>query len=221
MTTANQRKAKSTRIEDHLGHRPQRSTVARQLSAIRSERAGILERYHGGLPAEQKARTRLLAETVDQTRRLILSRHGRRINLVALLRQKRRDGRPRWTVASPHKPVGASNGVYDGDGDLRVQWNVRLPSGRTFAGTHYIAGCGHTNVRPGDGFPALPPRVRELARDPKILERAAMLGVLYQPDEWRDVDPDPALVVKWRGVEGYYALAVWGGDRAEIMEFVD
>lgn len=56
----------------------------------------------------------------------------------------------------------------------------------------------------------------------KTRKRAMWLGVLYQPESWRQIDPDPALICEYTDLPGeYYALAVWGGDRAKIMEWVD
>lgn len=206
--TVNQKRAKSTDLCDHLSKRPRRDVVASQVRQVLQRRRADRERYAGGLKAERSANKILASCAKEEVRALILGRKGRRIDLVSVLRQRRQDGTPRWCLVDPTQEIGHWNGQYDSDGQLRI-------SG------HYIAGVGHKNVQPQGGFPALPPAVRELARDKKIRKRAEFVGVLYQPEEWREVDPDPALIVKWRGVPGYFALAVWGGDMPQLMEFID
>ena len=223
MSTPNQLKAKSTQIGDHLQKRPHKRHVARRVGEVRRRLHRMRRRYGGGLRAEQDSRRQLVDEAKQEARGLILGRRGRRIHLELLLRQRREDGNPRWTLVDPTRPVCFVNGGYDSDGDVRVGGTSIIQSKtiglRQKAFWHKQHGG---NARyPDGGFPALPGRVRRLASDPAIRKRAEWVAILYQPHEWRQVDPDPALVVKWKGVDGYYALAVWGGDRARLMEFVD
>jgi hypothetical protein len=141
-----------------------------------------------------------------------LGRMGRRIDLLSMLSLLRQDGSPVWTVADPRYRVAADNGGYDSDGDLR--WPGR--------GSAYIRTQSPCKNRTPQGMPPLPARVRQLVTDPAIRRRANRVGVLYQPEEWMQVRPDPALVVEWRDRPGeYYALAVWGADLPKIMEWVD
>jgi len=215
MATTLRDRAKSPRITDHLQRRPRRDLVRREVGRVRKRLRAVNRRYRDGLKAEANAYAQLRREHHEAARRLVLSRTGRRIHLEALLLQRRPGGQPRWALVDPTRPPSAMNGGYDEDGDVLVA--------AADGGHRKLVKVGHKahNVQPGSGFPALPKRVRELASDPKIRKRAEWIGVLYQPEEWREVDPDPALVVKWKGVDGYFALAVWGGDRAQLMEFVD
>ena len=97
------------------------------------------------------------------------------------------------------------------------QW--RRPGGKTHP---HLKACAGASLQPGKGFPALPAKIRRLLTDKKIRKRAALVGVLYQPEEWRQANPDPALIVEWKALPGqYFALAVWGPDYHRIMEFVD
>lgn len=176
------------------------------------------QRYAGGLQAERQSYNRLRARTRSAIRAAYLSRVGRRIDLIALLRQRDQERRPVWTVADPLRKIDRYNGRIENDGDVCVgkagsDGFVRLSSRRRID--------GDSSFEPA-GMPALPPRVRELASDPKIRGRARWIGVLYQPEEWHEIDPDPALVVEWKDrPDEYFALAIWGDDRPEIEEFLD
>ena len=210
-------------IMTHVRRRVSTTTVERKLRALRAEQrqARIEERrYDGGLPAELSSLRTIRTSRRDKARtarrQILLSRVGRRIDLSAILKQRRADGLPRWTIADPDVPMelGYQNGVIDTRGGIRI-------------GHHYL-GSGWTGMPEPkraltpSGLPALPPRVRELASDPQKRRRAKWVGVLYQPEEWEEINPDPALVVEWQAEPGvYYALAVWGDDGPAIMEFVD
>lgn len=200
-------------IAEHL-QEAEPESVAEAVAAHRAAR----ERYADGLPAERQSYDRLRRETRSQIRAAYLSRVGRRIDLVGLLRQRTEGRRPIWTVANPQFEIGSSNGAVESGGEVCV----KTPRGQ---GVRRIETRRRTHQDRDfvpAGMPALPPRVRELASDPKVRRRAEWIGVLYQPEEWHEVDPDPALVVEWEDRPGeYYALAVWGGDQAQIFEFVD
>lgn len=221
MTTANQARAKDPNILAHTTKRPHRRKVACAMQRLLARNRANRQRYANGLPAERSARRAQLNRTKAEARRLILSRRGRRINLQLLLRQRREDGKPRWALVDPlHKPgKDGVNGNYTNDGDVWIKWADGLYYGSY--GALIAVGSKARNVSPIGGFPALPPKVRALITDPAVRKRADWVGVLYQPDEWEEPNPDPALVVKWTGVEGHFALAVWGGDRPAIMEFID
>lgn len=200
---------------------------SRASELVTVERADILARYAGGLPAEQQSCVAMMAGSREAAKSLrravrvaVLGRTGRRIDLGALMSQRRPDGQPAWAVVDPHYPIGAGgNGKHDLDGT--VGWPVRHGDGSNWVSLYEKSATVTKGFLPL-GMPALPPRVRALATDRHVMRRAKRIGVLYQPDAWREVDPDPALVVEWRDLPGeYYALAVWGVDGPAIMEFVD
>ncbi len=197
-----------------------RRDIRRARAALHAELRAT-HRYAGGLLAERQsslARREDAVKTARLTvRRAYLSRVGRRIDLVALLRQRRADGKPLWTIRDPDGPLSDTTiGAYCADG-LRPAQNVRIP-----CGDMRPAGRMSQELAPAGGIPPLPPVARRAATDLKVRKRALWVGLLYQPDEWLEVRPDPAIVVEWRDRPGeYYALVVWGGDRARIMEFVD
>ena len=209
-------------IMSHVEPRINRRTVRTTLRRIRLEQsaARIAERrYDGGLPAEQSSAQRIRstrrAAAKKQRRQIMLSRVGRRIHLADILRECQPDGTPRWAVVDPCRSLGTAEGKYDTAGTLFIGGSWR----RIFS--------AEDKTRPRRAFqpvglPALPQVVRDLAVDPAIRRRAAWVGVLYQPEEWILVNPDPALVVEWKDLPGeYYAIAVWGVDMPRIMEFVD
>lgn len=208
-------------IMTHVKRRTSQRTVNASLQRLRQEMRQARadeHRYDGGLPAEQSSLYQLQQKrrrnAKAKRRALLISRVGRRIDLAALLNQRRRDELPRWAIVDPTRFLGNKEGQFDSDGMHCIggYWRTirgakKLASGKSFLPV---------------GMPALPPRIRELATDPNIRRRARWVGVLYQPEEWREVEPDPALVVEWKARPGeYYALAVWGHDGPAIMEFVD
>lgn len=211
-------------IMTHVKRRVSRTTVKAGLKQLRKDQAELRQaehRYDGGLAAEVDSLNRLrnsrrkAART--KRRQLYLSRIGRRIHLAELLKQRRQDGTPKWTIVDPaYSMTQIANGKFDTDGQIYVgmRWvNIKgLEEGRDAPRKAFVPA----------GMPALPQRVRDLATDKTIRKRARWVGVLYQPEEWHEVDPDPALVVEWEDIPGeYYALAVWGDDMPQIMEFVD
>ena len=220
---------------------PRRTTaeVAADIRRLRAQHRELRDRYRGGLAAETQSCDAALADVglysprsgyhqragytirVGRSKRPAirkawLSRLGRRIDLVALLNQQRPDGSPAWAVVDPRRPIDWRNGG---------RW-----VGGSVGSLMYVAGSGidpyglrsYSQLQVPSGMPPIPQRVRDMLADTKIASRAKWIGVLYQPESWREANPDPALVVEWADVRGeYYALAVWGGDRAAIMEWVD
>ena len=213
------------------------------------DRAAIRERYAGGLPAEAQSAEILesqarveAANLRKRVRMAVLGRRGRRIDLAAIMRQRRPDGRPAWAIVDPTHPISAtvtyaSDGnhyVHPANGEIGSSGDVAWPAIIRGEKIHYnrwtvrdrrVPGLAGPELASGflpTGLPALPDRVRELVRDPNVIRRANRIGVLYQPEAWVEVNPDPALVVEWTDRPGeYYALAVWGVDGPAIMEFVD
>ena len=70
------------------------------------------------------------------------------------------------------------------------------------------------------GIPPIPAEARQIIQDKRVRRRAEDVLVLYMPEVWAEVDLDPAVVVRWHGRSDWHCLAVWGGDRAQIEEFM-
>lgn len=199
---------------------------------MRRELHSARRRYAGGTVAEAGSLRAIVSSTRLECRREFLGRQGRRIDLLGLLGQKRRDGSPVWALVCPLHPICADNG---GVKQTPTALEYRLPCGDKYTPiTAPYALTRRSNpvsvasesdetslLRAPSGIPALPRHVRRMLADPKILRRAARIAVLYQPESWQVRKPDPALVVEWIDRPGeWYALAVWGGDAPRIMEFV-
>ena len=204
-----------------LAERTSRDDVAAAVAVVRAEHQAVVAAYAGGLAAELASCKGLSEQLRAKARRIVIAGIGRRIDLVALLRKSRADRKPLWALADPTARVDIGNGGRDSDGDALIASRADRSGYRGRERVSIGAPIkGHANFTPS-GMPALPARVRELATDPKVRGLAKWVGVLYQPEEWTAVNPDPALVVEWRDLPGqYYALAIWGGDRPELMEFV-
>lgn len=209
-------------ILSHCDRRVNRRTVKQTIRRALAEFRAVREQaraYDGGLPLEKRSRKHLLASAVAAARKtarmIYVSRIGRRIDLAALLNERRPDGYPLWTVVDP----AYRDTYYQGEEGRRSSSAVKVGgSYRSISGLRNQ----ETTVEPGGHVPALPRQARRLLTDSRIRRRAAWVGLLYQPQEWREVRPDPAVVVEWKDLPGeYYALAVWGHDGPRIMEFVD
>ena len=104
--------------------------------------------YRNGLPAElasaKSRKSAAVAQARKAARQAILSRTGRRIDLVALLRQSRPDSRPVWSIADPMADLASQNGGVDNDGDFCIARFVpalkRYVSSSTDAFGHCKAG---------------------------------------------------------------------------------
>lgn len=219
-------------IMTHVERRVNRRTVRRQVREVAADLSAAHRRYAGGTPAEQSAYRELRAQRHHEIRAAVFGRVGRRIHLQELLQQRigdELDGVPRWALVDPRYPIGPSNESM-ADGDVRqptdagayayaiLVGGVRVPVVHDTVGDRKARHYRRAKVT---GMPALPDKVRRIMERP-ALEHANMVGVLYQPQEWQHINPDPALVVEWNDRLGeYYALAVWGHDGPQIMEFVD
>lgn len=238
--------AHATQIMTHVERRAPRRRVRRGVERAANALVAAARRYRGGTAAERDSHRALAAQLKHELRSAHLSGLGRRIDLLALLNEQREvEGRlqPVWALVDPRQPIGPGNESHAhreaeraaGWSEPQVSWipmgDGRYAKGISVGGAavpvqydctvrHDSAMSGYQSMRV-TGIPALPARVRELLSRP-ALRQARMVGLLYQPAEWQQVRPDPALVVEWTDLPGeYYALAVWGGDRARIMEFVD
>lgn len=231
-------------ILDAMQPRISRGLVACDIRTLRRRAHEIRDRYRGGMTAEIQSRHKLLEDQGLYTpdggrytrtsadgshyfiragrhkrpaiRRAILSRRGRKIELAGLLNQSRADGSPAWAIVDPRSRISSGNGGYH---EAR---GGRKPYVCVAGVSVGILGLRDRNrdYEPV-GMPPIPQRVRDLIEglDPKLVRWA---GVLYQPESWIERDPDPALIVEYQDVPcEYFALAVWGGDRAQIMEWVD
>lgn len=209
-----------------LDRRVDRRTTARAVRdaerTLAAELAAIVP-YEGGLPLEVQSASRRAKAARDAAelvlRRAWCRRRGRKIDLAALLNRRRADGFPAWAVVDPLQPMGSeySNGKFDTDGTIHVSgW-------RTIPGITKITRNGQTLAyQPQGGIPPLPPAARKAVTDATVRKLAKWVGLLYQPEEWLEVRPDPAVVVEWADLPGeFYALCVWGHDRHRIMEFID
>lgn len=228
---------------DFTSARINRRSARAQVKIARRQLSRAKARYAQGTEAEAQSLRALIDATHLECRRTMLRSKGRKIALLGLLSQLRQDGNPLWALVNPLHKIGCSsrwasglnsNGAYSMAQERSAQYSER-PAGYNVLeingrdaitipldlGIVLESGGGYRHLVPS-GMPALPPKVRRILSNPKVLKRANWIGVLYQPAEWSKPNPDPALVVEWKDVPGeYYALAIWGGDYHRIMEFVD
>jgi hypothetical protein len=208
-----------------LAPQVKREAVIEGLAAIRRESANRRDRYRGGLTAERDSAKALRRKARWARRAKIASGRGRQIDLVAILRRNRPDGSPLWALVDPTRPIDASNGHVD---DTQAGSRIRFADGHEgYVGNNRVSyrlietGLQRKKDFQPVGVPALPPRIREIVTDPRVRSKATFVGVLYQPESWVEVDPDPAVIVEWKDLPGkYFALAIWGGDRAQIEEYL-
>lgn len=209
------------KILDVLGERGDTRTMKKDVRRARQslrEELAACQAYEGGLArevmSEEKRKAGALARSRLAVRRAWLSRQGRPIDLVALLRQTRKDGTPVWSIVDPTK-TGNQEGKFDTDGTILIggSWKRFFKDGDPQRPRKAFVPVG---------IPPLPRQARRLLTDKKIRERARWVGLLFQPEEWLEVQPDPAVVVEWKDLpDQYFALAVWGHDGPAVMEFVD
>lgn len=157
---------------------------------------------------------------------------GRKIDLEFLLRQMNKNRDPIWALVDPTKQLGRYNGrvvvgkrrmIYQiGRADEDRQWpntSITITTNEPWWANFY-----QTVDKQPTGFPVLPKRIRELVLDKSIRKDASFVAVLYKCSDWttsKVIPADPAIIMEWKSLpKEYYALAIWGGDRAEIMEFV-
>lgn len=197
-----------------------------RIRSIRDRFASQRLAYSGGLPAEQQSLESARVHVHNQIRAEFFGQVGRRIDLMSLLCQQGADGNPLWALVDPLHTIGWLNGRVSEKGkrvipDAEVQVGELERSSQVFSLLARFSKPLDESFDP-IGLPPLPQRVRELAINQKIRRQAFWVGVLYQPDQWAAVDPDPALIVQWKDRPGeYHALAVWGVDGPAILEFVD
>lgn len=180
--------------------------------------ARLVKAYEGGTPAEIATLRNLETERQARILRERLACMGRKIDLESLSKQLQPDGSPQWAVVDPRSPISAKNGSIEAVGHTRVGNHYLV----TTSGNYLLWGNKTRSAYLPKGIVPLPPRVRELLELPEVNNYTRTVGILYQPEGWLEVRPDPALIVEWTHLMGeYYALAVWGQDKPGIMEFVD
>jgi hypothetical protein len=214
-----------------LERRPNRRSIVRRWKQLHQQQCRVLSRY-GDSPGERQSARAAFEEFHRRQRALICSRWGRRIDLIALLKQCNEKGEFFWGLADPFRLFGSANGysyikqsgekrgirrIFHANRSIWCEVTIEHPLSID------LPNWGHTCIV--TATPPLPPRVRAIALDPKLRKRARWIGLVFPLDHtWmvqREVDP--ALVAEWEDRPGeYYALAVWGKkDRPRIMEFVD
>lgn len=221
-----------------LERRKNGRSIRAEMRRIAQETRRLAARY-GDTPGEQESRKRLVDRAKQLQREAYWSGQGRRMDLPLLLRQRRADGRPVWCLIDYTYPIGSTfaEAKHDRNGCYfpAMRWSGRdgeRPAGFYVAASHMLSWtscCVVPLELPGiesglapAGVPPVPRKADRIARSPRIRGRANWVGLLFQPDEWTERRPDPAIVVEWSALPGqYYALAVWGGDYHRIMEFVD
>jgi hypothetical protein len=214
-----------------LERRPDRRSIVRRWRQLHRQQCRILSRY-GNSPGEHQSALTALEELHRRQRVLYCSRLGRRIELLALLKQCNEKGEFFWGLADPVQQFGPSNGYSyiqksgPNRGIRRICWADL--SVRNYVTIEHplsidLPNWGYTCVV--KATPPMPPRVREMALNPKFRKWARWIGLVFPLDHTWMVEKqvDPALVAEWKDRPGeYYALAVWGRrDRPRIMEFVD
>jgi len=189
----------------------------------RKAHSQAVRQYQGRYPVEELSRSLTLARERTRVQRSYLRSVGRRLDLIGLLRQRKADKKPVWSLASLYDSVGRDNGgVYHNmtvHHRQRTVYTVQDVNGYRrdidVAGIDYY---GPLSLIP-DSPPAIPDEVRKLIT-PKVLRRARKIMILYKATGWHR-PADPAIVVEWASRPGVYsALAVWGHDRHQIAEFV-
>lgn len=148
------------------------------------------------------------------------------IDLISLLRMRTKSNMPTWSLVSPQHPIKESfvrgTGTYSIpriEIDSMYGYRLEINTGKTIPGLVYYEHALYPK-----SFPVLPDKVREMIRQYKY--DTVFMGILYKESDWEIAEvpkavPDPALIVQWKGIEDkYFCLAIWGGDRSEIQEFV-
>lgn len=143
---------------------------------------------------------------------------GRKIDLIKLLNLKNQNGDLRWMIADPRIELSQFNGAYyPKRGTIESSFkeiNIHPKQERNILDFREV-------IHVAEGFPILPQRIRDMIKTVQETDNCSMITVLFQPKMWRKYKEDPALIVEYKDLPGeYYALAIWGGDRPEIEEFI-
>jgi hypothetical protein len=180
----------------------------------------IQEATKNPFPAEIPSIEKLLEEENLALRKLKAKGRvqGRKIDLIKLLNLKNKNGDLRWMIADPRRELGQFNGAYyPKRGTIYSSYreiDIHPVSERNIFDFREV-------IHVAEGFPILPQRIRDMIKTLRDAGDCSMIAVLFQPKLWRKYKEDPALIVEYKDLPGeYYALAIWGGDRPEIEEFL-
>jgi len=208
-------------IMSFVGPRSTRSSSRRAVRKIMRENRSLRIAYAGGTPAELQSRKVSYIAQRAKVRAAFLARLGRPIDIRSMLKCRNERNEPTWALVDPTKPVGSANGKHDTDGTIAWPFlNGEVGEVVWFRYMQPVPGRLPRAFEPS-GIPPIPGTVRRTLAKILKAKRTARVGILYQPETW-EVRPDPALVVEWKDRLGeFFALAVWGGDRAQIMEWVE
>lgn len=180
----------------------------------------VLAAYQGAiLPAEADSKYRLESNSRLAVEKEKYRSVGRRIDLASMLNQQRPDGNPRWAIVDPRYSIGTGGATSHVNGLRRY--------GCLYVGGVHVSVKGitaHQDFLPV-GFPPLPEPVRDLFTSEKhaeLRQATKWMGVLYQPEEWALIKPDPAVICEYKAIpDEYFCLMLWGGDKANIEEWID
>lgn len=180
-----------------------------------------------GTRAEQDYAAKIAAERRSQETLVWALGRSQQIDLFGLLKMRTAKGMPVWSFVSPYYALVDSyifgNGDYTipendhGYGSIPIALRTRVE----------IDGYGDNYKLTAKSFPILPDRVREMVNDKDNRSKSKFMGVLYKQEDWAitkapEQPRDPALIVQWRDVPGYFCLAIWGReDRPQIQEFTN
>lgn len=197
------------------------TTARHRVATLRTEYHHTLRQFRNCLPVEKLSRSAVLASIVTRVKEAVFRTKGREIDLIALLSSGWNNGSPGWALINPlHDRIGAYNGRVEIGVNTAVFTVFSHEENTTVDIRIHSENISDEGGRRFDPEPPaiLPDRVRELAQ--KVARRTKWLGILYKPQGWKQPKADPALIVEWKGIPNrYFALAVWGADRARIEEY--
>lgn len=152
---------------------------------------------------------------------------GREINLISLLElsigSTLGGAKPMWAFANPLFKLGEYNGRVQNAFSLRNYYTIcngGFVLNRMVRQLTVNNSSGGSAIFRPSNIPVLPSQARKIVQNKNIQKQSDFIGLLYQPDSWTETNPDPAIIVQWKGCNKYHLLAVWGHDRGLIEEFI-
>lgn len=213
-------KKKPVELKDPIG------AALRQTTPPEMVDQSYIDLLKKGTRAEQDYAAKIAAERSGQEALAWALERSQQIDLFGLLKMRTAKGFPVWSFVSPYYSLTES--YIMGSGDYVIRENFGYRSETVFLRTNTpINGFSSGDTFKAKSFPILPDRVREMIKDPKNESKARFMGVLYKQEDWAitkapEQPRDPALIVQWRDVPGYFCLAIWGReDRPQIQEFIN
>lgn len=214
-------KKKPVELKDPIGAALRQTTVPEMVDQ------SYIDLLQKGTRAERDYAAKIAAERRGQEVLAWALGRSQQIDLFGLLKMRTAKGLPVWSFVSPYYPL--TDSFILGDGDYVIPENeygytsgpvalrCRTPINGYESGDKFIA----------KSFPILPDRVREMINNNDNRSKSKFMGVLYKQEDWAitkapEQPRDPALIVQWRDVPGYFCLAIWGrADRPQIQEFIN